>query len=91
MARRSRDDIVNELEEHLRLAGKPCMTLPWPDFYRLCGRVRMKQPFLDELRELASARFQLIVAYGRNAVVVCHDRNFADIAREPWWRHDGGG
>ena len=72
------------------LAGKPCMTLPWPDFYRLCGRVRMKQPFLDELRELASARFQLILAYGRNAVVVCHDRNFADIAREPWWKHDGG-
>ncbi len=84
MARRTKGDIVDELEQRLRLAGQPCMTVPWPDFYRLCGRERMKQPFLDELRALASARFQLIVAYGRNAVVVCHDRNFADVARGRW-------
>ena len=45
---------------------------------------RTKGDIVDELRALASARFQLIVAYGRNAVVVCHDRNFADIARGRW-------
>lgn len=77
MPRRTSDEIVDELNELLRLAEGPSITLPWPDFYELCGRERLKQPLLDEVRTRAASRFQLIVAYGHNAVVVCLDRNFA--------------
>lgn len=72
------DYVVDELNRRQLLAERPCMTLDRSDFYGLCGRERLKQPFLDDIQENASGRFQLIVAYGDYAVVVCHDRNFAE-------------
>lgn len=74
--------IVDELNELLRKGGQPFMTLTWPEFYRLCERERLKQPLQNSIQEQASGRYQLIVAYGHNAVVVCHDRNFAAVAME---------
>ena len=82
MTRQSASYVVDEINEILRRTGWACMTLPWPHFYELCGRERLKESFLDDVRQNASSRFQLIVAYGRNAVVVCHDRNFADVDSE---------
>ena len=79
MARRLAADIVEEFDWRLRQVERPYMTLTWPEFYDLCGRERFKQPFLDNIRNTASGRFQLIVAYGHNAVLVCHDRNFAGV------------
>lgn len=73
--------IVDDLNEMLRKAGRPFMTLTWPEFYEICERERLKQPLMDGVREEASGKFQLVVAFGQNAVVVCHDRNFAE-ARE---------
>ena len=70
-------DIADELNEILRKTGQPYVTLTWPAFYRTCERERLKQPFLNVVQSEASGRFQLIVAYGQNAVLVCHDRNFA--------------
>ena len=70
-------DIVDELNEMLRKGGRPLMTLTWPEFYQICERERLKQPIMDGIREEASGKFQLVVAYGQNAVVICHDRNFA--------------
>ena len=73
-------DIVDGLSERLRQAGRSYMTLPWPDFYELCDRERLKQPFLDSVQQEAlNGRYQLVVAYGRNAVVICYDQNFADV------------
>ena len=79
MSRIPSGDVAEELNEILRRNDWSNLTLPWSDFYELCGRERLKQPFLDDVQETASRRFQLIVAYGRHVVVVCHDRNFADI------------
>ena len=73
----SMNSIVEQINEYLRLSNDPYITVPWPDFYSLCGRRRMKKAFLDELRNQARDQFQLVVAYGRNVVIVCHDRNFA--------------
>ena len=69
--------IVEEINEALRLSDGECITIPWRDFYSLSGRQRMKTAFLDEIQNQANSRFQLVVAYGRHVVVVCHDRNFA--------------
>ena len=79
MAIRSVADILEECNLRLRRAEQAYMTLTWPEFYELCGRERLKQPFLDKVQNVASGRFQLIVAYGQNAVMVCRDRNFASI------------
>lgn len=77
---KSAASIVDELNELLRKAGQPCMTLTWPEFYELCDRERMKRPLQNSIQEQASGQYQLIVAYGHNAVVICHDRNFATVS-----------
>ena len=74
--------IVDELNEMLRKTGRAVMTLTWLDFYKVCERERLKQPFMETVKEEASGKFQLVVAYGHNAVVICHDRNFADASGE---------
>ena len=51
--------------------------MTWPDFYELCKRERMKRPLQSGIQEQASGCYQLIVEYGQNAVMVCHDRNFS--------------
>ena len=73
---RQTQGIAEELNERLRRSG-PCVTMLWEDFYTLCDRERLKQPFLDDVQEQALSRYQLIVAYGSNTVVVCYDQNFA--------------
>lgn len=73
--------ILEDMSEHLRRTGQSCMTFPWPDFYDLCGRERIKSPFLDRLKtDALNSRHQLIVADGNNVVVVCRDYNFADFS-----------
>ena len=73
------DDIVEELNEQMRLAQKPCITMNWGDFYKLCDKDRFHQSFLDEVQRKADSEYQLIVAYGRYVVIVCLDRNFASV------------
>ena len=82
MPRKSVDQTIEELDQELRRAEEPCITLTWPGFYNLCGRKRLKQPFLDNMQEMASTRFQLIVEFGHNVVIVCPDQNFANVLPE---------
>lgn len=70
------DDTVDALHDDLRRAGGPVKTYTWPDFYTRCNAARLHQPRLDQIKETASGKFGLIVAYGHNAVLVAHDRNF---------------
>lgn len=77
--RRTRTDVVVVDELNLRLAEQPCVTLRWPFFHELCGRERLDQRFLDDVQDGAASRSRLVVAYGRNAVIACHDRNFAEV------------
>ncbi len=75
--RKKISSIVEDVNEALRLSDGECITIPWQDFYRLSGRERIKTAFLEEIKEQAAGRFQLIISYGKNVVVICHDRNFA--------------
>jgi hypothetical protein len=70
------DETVDALNDDLRRAGGPVKTYTWPDFYERCGVARFKQPRLDQIQEKASGKFGLMIAYGHNAVLVAHDRNF---------------
>jgi hypothetical protein len=70
-------EVVENLNEMLRKSGNPVATIPWPKFYEANSADRLKQPRLDAIIDEAKSRFQLIVAYGSNVVVVAHDRNFS--------------
>ena len=72
--------IVDELNDALRRAGGTTLTMPWNDFYRLCGMERFKEPRPTNISKEAKAKYGLVVAYGNSVVVVCHDRNFAPLA-----------
>ena len=79
---RGTTDIVDDLGDRLHKVGRSHMTVRWPDFYKLCGRERLKLPFLDKVKkEALNGRHQLIVAYGHNVVVICYDKNFDDISK----------
>jgi hypothetical protein len=71
-------DVAEEIQELLRKNGKDVVTLPWPDFYKLAGRERMKDEFTStlatRLRELG-----LLVAYGQSVVLVAKDFRFAVV------------
>lgn len=70
------DETVDALNDDLRQTGGPVKTYTWPDFYQRFGITRFKNPRPDQIKEKASGKFGLIVAYGQNAVLVAHDRNF---------------
>lgn len=78
---KSAREVVEELDDRLRKTDQPYLTLPWTEFYTLCERERIKQPFQAGIQQEASGR-SLTVAYGQNVVVVCPDRN---IAPAPHW------
>lgn len=74
---KSADLIVDEMNDAMRNRSGYCLTIPWPEFYELAERQRLKEAFLDRVRTRALDRCQLVVAYGWNVVVVSHDTNFA--------------
>ena len=72
--------IVSEINDLLQKNGGPVITFPWPDFYKLCAMERFKDPRPQRIAEEAKDKYQLTIAYGRNVVVVAHDRNFASVS-----------
>ena len=76
---KSKEDVVHELQEELRKSSRDCITVGWDEFYELCERKKMRKRFQDEVAGLAKSRYQLVVHYGDNAVIVCHDRNFNPV------------
>jgi hypothetical protein len=73
---RKNTEIVDELNERLRLKGGPILTMTWPEFYKLCGITRFKDGRAEAIVRDARDYHGLFVGYGKNAVFVQHDRNF---------------
>ena len=69
--------IVEELNDKLRISGRPCITINWRAFYEMCNRKRMKEGFLNQIQDLASGKYQLVVGLGKNVILVGQDRNFS--------------
>ena len=70
-------EIVDELNDMLRLSDDAIITMTWKEFYRLCGIERFKVARGEEIIKLASENFSLFVGFGQAAVFVCYDRNFS--------------
>jgi hypothetical protein len=73
---RSTSDIVNDINDMLRLKGGPVLTMTWPDFYKLCDMTRFKDARGEAIADNARDHHGLFVGYGKNAVIIAHDRNF---------------
>jgi hypothetical protein len=73
---RSIKEIVDDLNEKLRLKGGPIMTMTWPEFYSLCGITRFKDGRAEAIVKDARDYHGLFIGWGKNAVFVQHDRNF---------------
>jgi len=69
-------EIVDDLNDELRLKGGPVLTKTWPEFYELCDIARFKDARAEAISSDARDRHGLFVGYGKNAVFVMHDRNF---------------
>jgi hypothetical protein len=78
---RDTNEIVEELNDFVRLSAEPIITIPWRDFYKLCTITRFKEARGEEIQRVARETFGLFVGYGQSVVVVCHDRNFAPVAK----------
>ncbi len=77
MARQAHD-VAEDILELLRKHGKDVVTLPWPDFYKVTGRERMKDAFTEELSKKLREH-GLLICYGQAVVLIGKDFRFANI------------
>ena len=77
------DETVDLLQTKLRHKGGCVLTMRWSDFYKMCELERVKQPRLDRIFETARDKYGLLVSFGKNTVLVAHDRNFSDASSPP--------
>lgn len=67
--------VADDLRIWLFDSGKNTMTFSWPAFSKDCGRERMKEAFLEELRTELRNR-SISIAYGMASVGVLKDYDF---------------
>lgn len=70
--------VAEEIQELLRKNAKDVVTIPWPDFYKVSGRERMKDAFMAELSKKLR-EFGLLIVYGQAVVLVGKDFKFATV------------
>ena len=70
--------VASEIQEVLRKNAKDVVTFPWPDFYKVAGRERMKDAFTAELT-VCLREFGLLINYGQSVVLVAKDFKFSTV------------
>ncbi len=70
--------VAEEIQELMRKNAKDVVTLPWPDFYKVAGRERMKDAFMADLRQKLR-ELGLLVCYGQAIVLVGKDFKFSTV------------
>lgn len=70
--------VAEEIQELMRKNAKDVVTLPWPDFYKVAGRERMKDAFMADLRQKLREQ-GLLVCYGQAIVLVGKDFKFSTV------------
>lgn len=71
-------DVAEEIQSLLQKNGKDVITFPWPDFYEVAGRERMKDAFKSEL-DKALRMHGLLISYGQAVVLVGKDFKFSTV------------
>lgn len=68
--------IAEELQELLRKNALDVVTIPWPDFYKVSARQRIKVEFQNDLAA-ALKELGLLIVYGSSVVLIGKDYNFS--------------
>lgn len=75
---KSAQSIAEEIQELLRKNTKDVITIPWSDFYKLSGRERIKNAFMEELSKKLR-EFALLISYGQAVVLIGKDFKFSTV------------
>ena len=95
MGEPSLKQIAEKLRHELHMGGVypdetgygGAVTISCEKFYNICDRKQLRKRLYTEV-ELEASRLGLIVAFGRNAMVVASDSNFAQDGWSEWdWNY----
>lgn len=75
---KSIQSVAEEIQELMRKNSKDVVTLPWPDFYKVAGRERMKDAFMADLSQKLR-EFGLLISYGQAVVLIGKDFKFSTV------------
>lgn len=75
---RSAQAVAEDIQELLRKNTIDVVTIPWPDFYKLAGRERIKDAFMAELSNKLR-EFALLISYGQAVVLIGKDFKFSTV------------
>lgn len=75
---KSAQSVAEDIQELLRKNAIDVVTIPWPDFYKLAGRERIKDAFMAELSNKLR-EFALLISYGQAVVLIGKDFKFSAV------------
>jgi hypothetical protein len=71
-------DVVNNIVNEMQKKGANIASFSWAEFYPFCGRIKLKESYLEEIRAQAEVR-NLVFARGNAAVFFITNINFAPL------------
>lgn len=74
----SASDVADEIQDLLRKNGMDVITFPWPDFYKVCQRERLKDGFVEQLQKQLHTR-GVLLAQGDAVVLIGKDYKFSPV------------
>ena len=75
---KSAQSVAEDIQELLRKNALDVVTIPWPDFYKISGRERIKDAFMMELSNKLR-EFALLISYGQAVVLIGKDFKFLAV------------
>lgn len=75
---KSAQSVAEDIQELLRKNALDVVTIPWPDFYKISGRERIKDAFMAELTQKLR-EFGLLINFGQVVVLIGKDFKFATV------------
>lgn len=61
--------IAKEINELMRTNGNECITLKWPQFYKICERDRLADVVMEKVKTSLKQN-DLHIVYGNNVIIV---------------------
>lgn len=68
----SESDIADDIRDFLGRNGINAWAVPWPDFYEVVDRIRIRNDFKEKLEEELSKR-SILISYGQAVVIIARD------------------
>ena len=77
----SESDIADDIRDFLGRNGINAWAVPWPDFYEVVDRIRIRNDFKEKLEEELSKR-SILISYGQAIVLIARDYAAHNLTHE---------